>query len=164
MKPTALVVLLVICLPVLTMAQYTGPNTSHHPTTVADLLGNSAELLKNKTVVSSLGYVTRQTGEHTFVFKDETAQIDIQIMPDNLPPVPFDDEDKVMLIGRIQGKKVPYLQVSKTIVLHLKSAKEHHERISEMKEEVSEEPDSGESPIDEMKMDEEIEEGSEGDE
>lgn len=131
MKSLILAVALIVSLPAVTLAQYTGPNTTHHPSSVSELKDNAGDLIKNKTIVSSLGFVVRQIEDHKFIFQDQSGSLELLIMPDNLPAVPFDDKDKVMIIGRMQDKKTPYLEVSKTIVLHLKKAAEHHEKIAE---------------------------------
>lgn len=112
----------VVCLfflPFLGYGQYIGPKAVNKIQTVDELVKDVKELTKAKTIVKTKGYVAEKlSGKYMFKFVDESGDIMVEIRPDDLPPVPFDDKDEVLLIGTMKSLKgEPMLEVSKTIVL-----------------------------------------------
>lgn len=104
--------------PLLSFAQYTGPNANKTRYTIAEVEANAKQFSKEDKLFTLEGYVTEKLADkYRYMFKDETGILEAEIEPDNLPHRPFDEKDKVIVICMVKAKKTNLLIVSKTIVV-----------------------------------------------
>ncbi|UXX78135.1 NirD/YgiW/YdeI family stress tolerance protein [Reichenbachiella carrageenanivorans] len=128
----SLVFAILLIAPLLSFAQYTGPNAKKIHFTVEEILSNGAKYDKEGTAVTLHGYIIEAEEERdTYVFKDRTGKIKVEIPLDGLPHTPFDDKDLVVIIGHVKSKKETIVQVKKTMVLHvnLEELRKEHQQI-----------------------------------
>ncbi|WP_456459431.1 NirD/YgiW/YdeI family stress tolerance protein [Reichenbachiella sp.] len=112
---------LLFALPLLSFAQYTGPNSKKIHYTVEEVKANGPQYDKEDQLVTLHGYIIEALAEkNMYVFRDRTGKIDVEIDIDGLPHTPFDDQDLVVIIGHVKSKKeVTKILVKKTLVLHV---------------------------------------------
>lgn len=107
--------------PLLSFAQYTGPNSKKIHYTVEDVVSNGPQYDKEDHLVTLHGYITEALPERNmYMFRDRTGTIKTEIDVDGLPHTPFDDKDLVVIIGHVKSKKgETSISVKKTLVLHV---------------------------------------------
>ena len=111
---------LLLVAPLLSYAQYTGPNAKKTHFTVGEVVANGPEYDKKDQLVTLHGYITEALAERNmYMFRDRTGTIKTQIDIDGLPHTPFDDKDLVVIIGHVKSKKETIINVKKTLVLHV---------------------------------------------
>lgn len=83
------------------VAQYTGPREEKVPTvaqTVAEVLGNPA----NDRKVELTGVLVRQTGRESYLFRDATGEIQVEIDREDFPVgQPVGADTRVQLHGEV---------------------------------------------------------------
>ncbi|PIB35575.1 hypothetical protein BFP72_09310 [Reichenbachiella sp. 5M10] len=129
MKSLLFIAVLIVSLPLVSFGQYTGPNTKHQAYTVAQLEGEVKTLTKSEKTFAVAGFIIEQLPQRNmYLFQDHTGVLNVEIIPDNLPNIPFDENYKVMLIGHLKFKKDVYMSVSKTLVIahKTKHIENHH--------------------------------------
>src|SRR5690554_6845100 len=85
-----------------TYAQYTVPGSvTNNTMTVKQINENASALDKSEKIIQIKGYVIRQINEDTYIFKDNTGELTVDINPDELPSAPFDEHTEVIIIGEI---------------------------------------------------------------
>lgn len=116
----SIVFALLFIVPLLSFAQYTGPNSKKIHFTVEDVVSNGQQYDKEDQLVTLHGYITEALPERNmYMFRDRTGSIKTQIDVDGLPHTPFDDKDLVVIIGHVKSKKETTILVKKTLVLHV---------------------------------------------
>ncbi|WP_422358478.1 NirD/YgiW/YdeI family stress tolerance protein [Reichenbachiella sp.] len=112
---------LFVIAPLVSFAQYTGPNSKKIHYTVEEVKSNGPQYDKEDHLVTLHGYIIEALAERNmYVFRDRTGKIDVKIDVDGLPHTPFDDQDLVVIIGHVKSKKgETKLLVKKTLVLHV---------------------------------------------
>lgn len=96
-------------------AQYTGPNSTPQPATVADILKNP----KDDADVTVQGLLLRKVGDEEYVFSDGTGEIVVEIDDDDFPREPVDEKTKVQLVGEVDTsrRRPPEIDVEKVRIL-----------------------------------------------
>lgn len=117
----SIVFALLIIAPLVSFAQYTGPNAKKIHYTVEDVKANGPEYDKEDHLVTLHGYIIEALAERNmYTFQDRTGTIKTYIDVDGLPHTPFDDKDLVVIIGHVKSKKgETSILVKKTLVLHV---------------------------------------------
>jgi uncharacterized protein (TIGR00156 family) len=82
-------------------AQYTGPGAGIKLTTVNEVIANASQLDKSDKQVKLKGFVIEQLNKDTFRFKDATGIIMVEIEKKQMPTVPFNDKQEVIIIGEV---------------------------------------------------------------
>ena len=82
-------------------AQYTGPGAGITLTTVKEVIANASQLDKSDKQVKLKGFVIEQINKDTFRFKDATGIIMVEIEKKQMPNVPFNEKNEVIIIGEV---------------------------------------------------------------
>jgi uncharacterized protein (TIGR00156 family) len=82
-------------------AQYTGPGAGINLTTVNEVIANASQLDKSDKQVKLKGFVIEQINKDTFRFKDATGIIMVEIEKKQMPTVPFNEKQEVIIIGEV---------------------------------------------------------------
>lgn len=85
----------------LSYGQYKGPGTPKKTYTVKEVISNASRLDRSDELVKLQGFIVKQVNEDTYIFKDRTGSITVEISRRRLPNVPFDDKTEVMIIGEV---------------------------------------------------------------
>lgn len=91
---------------------YTGPVET---TTVDTLLQNNGMFSEQDAVVE--GFLIRQVKHDTYLFSDDTGEIQIELDDDINVPQNIDASTKVRLFGEYEGGKTPEIEVERLQVL-----------------------------------------------
>lgn len=96
-------------------AEYTGPSNSLLYTSVADVLQRPVD----DAPIALNGRLIRRIDRESFIFADDTAEIEVEIEPEDLPHQSFDDNRTVRLQGEIETRLMrdPEIEVERLILL-----------------------------------------------
>jgi uncharacterized protein (TIGR00156 family) len=94
----ASVFLLTACL---AYGQYTGPNSTDKVLTVKEVLKNAPMLDRSDRLVKVKGNIVKQLKKNTFLFKDSTGSIQVEISKKSFPARLFDDKTVLYLIAEV---------------------------------------------------------------
>lgn len=117
-KAPALAAVLALAMPPLAPAQFTGPGArepgAKHTVarTVAEVLANPVD---DRPVVLT-GNLLRQTGRETYVFKDATGEIQVEIDREDFPAgKPLDATTQVIIEGEVDARvlRAPEIDVER---------------------------------------------------
>lgn len=88
-------------LPELSMAQYTGPGSEQKFYTVDEIVKKASQLDRSDELVKIRGNIIRQINSETFLFKDSTGTIKLEISPKHLPGRIFDETSLLIMTGEV---------------------------------------------------------------
>lgn len=88
-------------LPELSMAQYTGPGSEQKFYTVDEIVKKASQLDRSDELVKIRGNIIRQINSETFLFKDSTGTIKLEISPKHLPGRKFDEKSLLIMTGEV---------------------------------------------------------------
>ena len=98
-------------------AEYTGPSDTRLYTSVADVLQRPVD----DAPIALTGRLIRRIDNENFVFADDTAEIEVEIEPEDMPHETFDDSRTVRLQGEVETRfmRDPEIEVERLILLPL---------------------------------------------
>ncbi|MFT3740771.1 MAG: NirD/YgiW/YdeI family stress tolerance protein [Breznakibacter sp.] len=82
-------------------AQYTGPNTTDRFYTVKEIKDQASRLDRSDTMVKLKGFIIKQVNADTYLFKDASDSIHVEIKKKILPTTPFNDKTEIVIIGEV---------------------------------------------------------------
>jgi len=82
-------------------AQYVGPGANGKTLSVKELTDQAFRLDKSDAQVSIQGFVVKQINKDTYLFKDNTGSLNVEISKKHLPNRAFNDKTELKLIGEV---------------------------------------------------------------
>ncbi len=93
--------ILLFAINTLSYGQYQGPGTPKKTYTVKEVINNASRLDRSDELVKLQGFIVKQMNEDTYVFKDKTGSINVEISRKHLPKEAFDDKTEIIIIGEV---------------------------------------------------------------
>ncbi len=81
--------------------QYTGPGSKQRIHTVKELKDNALKLDRQDIVVALRGSIVQQIDNKTYLFKDSTGSIHVEIKKKYLPTFKFDETTLLIIYGEV---------------------------------------------------------------
>ncbi len=82
-------------------SQYAGPGAGIILSTVKEVISQASKLDKSDKLVKLQGSVIEQINKNTFIFKDSTGTIKIEIAKKQMPSTQFNEKTTVVIIGEV---------------------------------------------------------------
>lgn len=82
-------------------SQYTGPGSQQKIYTVKHVKENALKLDRQDAIVALRGNIIQQLDNKTYLFKDSTGTIHLEIKKKYLPDFKFDDKSIVTIYGEV---------------------------------------------------------------
>lgn len=82
-------------------SQYTGPGSKQKIYTVKEIKDNALKLDRQDIVVALRGTIIQQIDNKTYLFKDATGTLHVEIKKKHLPAFKFDDKTILILYGEV---------------------------------------------------------------
>lgn len=82
-------------------SQYTGPGSKQKIYTVKEIKANALKLDRQDSLVALKGTIIQQLDNKTYLFKDATGTIHVEIKKKHLPSFIFDDKTLVIVYGEV---------------------------------------------------------------
>jgi len=82
-------------------AQYVGPGAGNKTLSVKELTDQAFRLDKSDAQVSVQGYIVKQVNKDTYLFKDNTGSLNVEISKKHLPNRTFNDKTELKLFGEV---------------------------------------------------------------
>lgn len=82
-------------------SQYTGPGSQQKIYTVKEVKDNALKLDRQDVIVALRGTIIQQLDGKTYLFKDATGNLHVEIKKKHLPNFKFDDKTVVTLFGEV---------------------------------------------------------------
>lgn len=92
-------------------AQYTGPGATLKTYTVAEIKAEASRMDKADVIVNIQGHIIRQLNAETYLFKDATGEVNVEIEFDVLPHSPFDENKEVILTGEVDYDELEGVEI-----------------------------------------------------
>ena len=86
-------------------AQYSGVNSINNKKirTIKYVKDNANKLDRSDKAVKLQGYIIEQINTEDFWFQDATGKIEIEIEPENMPKIPFNEKTELIIIGEVDS-------------------------------------------------------------
>lgn len=84
-----------------TYGQFQGPRAPDGVITVKEIIDNASRLDRTDALVKVQGYIVKQLNTDTYLFKDETGTVKVEIDKYRLPHSPFDEKTEIIIIGEV---------------------------------------------------------------
>jgi uncharacterized protein (TIGR00156 family) len=70
-------------------------------TPVSEVKKNASQLDKTDELVKVRGFIVKQLDKNTYLFKDGTGEVHVEIGKKHLPAIPINENTEVILIGEV---------------------------------------------------------------
>lgn len=92
---------LLLMIPGVSSGQYTGPGSTGKVYTVKEIKEKAAKLDKSDETVILMGTIVKQYNSDTYLFRDSTGEIKVEIKKKDLPATPFNDKTELLITGEV---------------------------------------------------------------
>ena len=92
---------LLLMIPGISHGQYTGPGSTGKVYTVKEIKEKAAKLDKSDETVTLKGSIVKQYNSDTYLFRDSTGEIKVEIKKKDLPATPFNDKTELLITGEV---------------------------------------------------------------
>lgn len=92
---------LLLMIPGISHGQYTGPGSKGKVYTVKEIKEKAAKLDKSDETVTLKGSIVKQYNSDTYLFRDSTGEIKVEIKKKDLPATPFNDKTELLITGEV---------------------------------------------------------------